>query len=105
MHVLMRDTRLRAGECRWRHSWWDGGGRYWCSAIEGVVPTETGRRGKVAVDERSDVVYCVLPGNVDESLAVGRRKKVDREKGDDHGEFDTFWTGHGYDGEGGCAGL
>jgi hypothetical protein len=66
----------------WRHSWRDAGGKMFCIAIEGVVPTETGSRGSIGANRRDGSVYFVLPENVDDLLAVGRRKLKDALKGE-----------------------
>ena len=73
-HMLTRDARLTGEMCTLRHSWSDGRGNVHYYAIEGkgVRPTEAGRRGKVAADGSGNVWFMV-PGNVDESLVVGRR--------------------------------
>lgn len=101
LHVLMRDCRLRGGGCRWRHSWWVPRGGYQHSVIEeeSVIPTATGKRGKVAVDERNGDVYFVLPGNMDDTLLVGRKRIVGGRQDGRFGEFEVVWRGKGYDGE------
>jgi hypothetical protein len=101
VHVLMRDT-VSGGVVKWRHSWWNRDGRYRFAYIaeEGILPTDTGSRGKLAVDERNGDVYFVLPGNLDHSLLVGRRRiRHEDELGGIFEDFEVIWKGEGYDGE------
>ena len=102
-HVLMRD-RLDSeggiGENRWKHYRRVGiSGRWFVDSIdvEGLRPTDTGRRGKV-VCARQSTLFFVLPGNEDETLSIVQR----RVKWDgivNYGPFEVVWMGEGYDGE------
>jgi hypothetical protein len=101
MHVLMRDTGS-GGAVKWRHSWWKRDGRYRFAYIaeESIPPTDRGSRGKLTVDERNGDVYFVLPGNLDHSLLVGRRRiRHEEELGETFQRFEVIWKGEGYDGE------
>ena len=99
-HVLMRDTHLTSKGCMWRHSWLGTRGDWCCRAVEeeGVRPTEVGRRGRIAANVRDGSVWFVLPGNVDESLIVGRRALKDASHLM-YGELEVLWRGEGFDGE------
>ncbi|KAF4625612.1 hypothetical protein G7Y89_g12552 [Cudoniella acicularis] len=57
------------------------------------APSETGPRGSMCVDKKSNV-YVVLAGNFDDSLSIMQARK-------DQGyqTFETIWSGNGYDGE------
>ena len=99
-HVLMRDTRLTGSGCVWRHSWKDLRGEWYFGAIEanGVKAEDVGSRGKVVADGKDGSVWFVLPGNVDDSLTVGRRLKTALD-GNVYGDFEVIWRGDGFDGE------
>ncbi|KAE8452178.1 hypothetical protein EG329_001645 [Mollisiaceae sp. DMI_Dod_QoI] len=57
------------------------------------VPTETGSRGSICVDRKSNV-YIILPGNSDSSLEIMQARK-------EHGyaSFRQVWIGNNFDGE------
>lgn len=56
-------------------------------------PTETGSRGSICVDRRSNV-YLVLPGNSDSSLEIMLTRKEE-----EYVSFKSIWRNDGYDGE------
>lgn len=56
-------------------------------------PTETGTRGSLCVDRKSNV-YAILPGNTDSSLEIMQARKERN-----YARFEQVWLGHGFDGE------
>ena len=107
VHVLMRDD-TEGGTNMWKHHWRGHDAGRWCTeAVPPLRATGTGSRGKVCCDFVSGHLYFVIPGNIDTSLTVLRRKGLNKSIGEPYvevedvtyGPFEVMWQGEGFDGE------
>lgn len=94
-HVLNRDN--TSGKEQWRHYLRNETGIWSSEIIPDIFPTETGPRGDVASDATGDCLYFALPGNMDSSLTLMRRRK-DISSGV-YTPFEVIFRDEGFDGE------
>lgn len=108
VHVLMRDDHNHSPEAdggkqlRWKHHWEDNSTGEWHTyAIPNLQPTASGRRGKICCHPQTGDTIFVIPGNVDDSLTVLRRRLLmgSTEADGRYGPVERLWSELEYDGE------